>query len=59
MALPDEQLAYPVCLHNSGTAEALAQVTDQLPAELGYVVDSAKREAFYDEAAGSCRGVTL
>ena len=50
---PGEVLTYTIQLHNSGTAEAIAQVTDQLPAEVSYVSDSATPSAIYNEGAGT------
>jgi uncharacterized repeat protein (TIGR01451 family) len=43
-----ESLYYSIKLHNSGTAEGVADVVDQLPAEVEYVPGSAVPEAVYD-----------
>jgi uncharacterized repeat protein (TIGR01451 family) len=48
---PGERLSYTIRLHNFGSEEGLAQVTDHLPAELGYVTGSATPDAVYDEQA--------
>jgi uncharacterized repeat protein (TIGR01451 family) len=48
---PDDILTYTIRLHNSGTAEAVAQVTDRLPAEVTYVPDSATGSPTYDPDA--------
>jgi uncharacterized repeat protein (TIGR01451 family) len=50
---PGEILTYTIWLYNSGTAETVAQVTDQLPAEVNYVFGSATPGAVYDEGAGT------
>jgi len=50
---PGEILTYTIYLHNSGTAVAIARVTDQLPAEVNYVSGSATPDAAYDEGAGT------
>jgi len=49
---PGEMLTYTIWLHNSGTAETVAQVTDRLPAEVNYVIGSATHDASYDKNAG-------
>jgi uncharacterized repeat protein (TIGR01451 family) len=50
---PGELLTYTIVLHNSGTREAIADVTDLLPPEVDYVPGSATPDAVYDEVAGT------
>lgn len=46
---PGESLSYSIELHNGGTDGVVADVTDQLPAEVDYIHGSAVPEAVYDE----------
>jgi uncharacterized repeat protein (TIGR01451 family) len=49
VAGPGEELAYTLLLRNDGPVEAIARVTDHLPAEVVYVPRSAWPIALYDE----------
>jgi uncharacterized repeat protein (TIGR01451 family) len=48
---PDEVLTYTIWLHNSGTDDVVADVTDPIPAELNYVEGSATGGGEYDPAS--------
>jgi uncharacterized repeat protein (TIGR01451 family) len=50
---PGESLSYTIVLHNSGTDQVVADVTDLLPPEVDYVPGSATPDAVYDEVAGT------
>jgi uncharacterized repeat protein (TIGR01451 family) len=50
---PGESLFYTIVLHNSGTDQAVADVTDLLPPEVNYIPGSATPDAVYDEGAGT------
>jgi len=58
---PGEQFTYTIRLRNVGTADAVAQVTDRLPAEVSYVAGSANLGGVHDPLAGtvSWSGVTV
>ncbi len=50
---PDEDLTYTIHLQNSGTADATADVVDQLPTEVEYVTGSASDGGVYNSGAGT------
>jgi uncharacterized repeat protein (TIGR01451 family) len=58
---PGEVLTYTIWMYNIGTADAVAQVTDQLPAQVSYVDGSATGGGVYDPSAGTLAwsGVTV
>ncbi len=50
---PGEELTFTINLHNSGTEDAVVDVTDELPTELNYVPGSATDGGGYDSDAGT------
>lgn len=56
---PGEVLTYTIRLHNSGTAGAVADVTDQVPAEVNYVIGSATEGGVYDPATRTLSWISV